>query len=101
VRALVERVGPDSAGDQATQVCGVEQHLRANGVGDLADGGDRVRGEVQAAPDGDQLRLEGPGQLGERVDIHRVGGRVDRGTDAPESVKAGGASLVVSDMPGD
>jgi delta 1-pyrroline-5-carboxylate dehydrogenase len=34
VSSLVERVRPDAAGDHPAQVCSVEQHLCADGVGD-------------------------------------------------------------------
>ena len=48
---------------------GVEEDLGPDLIGDLADFGDRVGEEVQAAADGDDLRAHGMGEVGESFQI--------------------------------
>src|SRR3546814_2968563 len=56
VGALGERIAPGAAGDDAALVRGIEQDLRAHGVGDLPHGGNRTRTEVDAPDRRDELR---------------------------------------------
>jgi hypothetical protein len=67
------------AGDDAALVGGVEQDLGADLIGDLADLGDRVGKQVQAAADGDDLGPHGMGQVAKRCQIKGIAVGVDGG----------------------
>ncbi len=88
VGAVVQRVRPRTAGDQARQMGGVEEHGRADLVGDLADGGDGVVGEVEARPDGDHPRSHPTGECCEFVDVDGVARSVDGSLVDLEAVEA-------------
>ena len=97
----VQRIRPRTAGDHPAQVGGVEEHLRADRVGDLADARDGMREQVQAAADGDERSDGLGGELAQRVDVDRVAVGDDRGGDGGQPVPAGRAGAVVGDVAAD
>ena len=80
---------------------GVEQHIGSDLVGHGADVADRMGKEVEAAADGDELRPNLLGQVGQGLHIDAVTSPVDRcGVDL-EAMEAGRTRLVVGDMTAD
>jgi hypothetical protein len=101
MRALGERLLPGAAGDHARHVGGVVEDARPHRVGDGADLAHRVRREVQAAADGDELRPQAQGVAAQRVEIDGVARGIDRGGTGDEAVEPGGARGVVGDVAAD
>ena len=99
--ALLKRVRPSAAGDQAAEMGGIEQDQGAHLVGDLAHLVDRMRGQVQAAADRDQGRAQLLGLRPQAGELDGVVAGVDREGVDLEPVASGAAGGVVGDMPAD
>ncbi|GAA1861980.1 hypothetical protein GCM10009813_23840 [Brevibacterium marinum] len=76
--ALVERVGPLSAGDHPADVGGVEEQVGADLIGDLADLRDGMLEEVERAAHRDQARLHFASHVRQGVEVTAVGVDADR-----------------------
>ena len=99
--ALLQRLLPAMAGDHARHMGRVEQHQRADLVGNGADLADRMREQVEAAADRDQLRPQAQRILPQPLEIDRVVDRIDRSRMADDAVKPGRARAVMGDMAAD
>ena len=101
MRALLERLRPGFAGHHAREVRSVEQQFGAHAVRDLADRRHRVRKKIQAAADGDELRLHLACEPGERGHVDRVAVGIDRGGYRLQSIEPGRAGRMVRDVAAD
>ena len=101
MRAFRQRVRPGLARNDPALMRGVEQEFRANLVRDGAHLCDGVFIKVQAAADGDQLRLFGPGQPAQAVEVDRIAVALDRCRKAAQPEQPRAAGGVMGDMPAD
>lgn len=89
VRALGQRIGPGTAGDDAALVGGVEKHPCADLVGNGANLRDRMGKQVEAATDGNQFRRDRARQFAQRIEIDGIAVRIDRSVVDVQAVKPG------------
>jgi hypothetical protein len=94
-------VGPDLSGDDPALVGGVEEHLGADLIGNLAHLCHRMGEKVQAAADRDDLRANRMGKVAERSKINGIAVGVDGGGVGGETVEPGATGGVVGDMAAD
>ena len=78
MRALLQRIGPGAAGNNAALVRRVEQHFRVMLIGYGPNIGHRMREQVETAANGDQPWLHLPRQFPQRVKIKGVSVGIDR-----------------------
>ena len=98
---VLERLRPGVAGDHAAEMRGIEQDQGANLVGDGSDLPQRMREEVEAAADRDELRPQRSRLRPQRRDVDRVAVGVNRGGVDLQAVAAGAARQVMGDVAAD
>ena len=99
--ALGKRVRPHATGDHPALMGGVEQEFCVNGIGDFAYFANRMREEIKAATDGDELWSDVSGKLVQLIQINRIAICIDRSGMNLKAIEPGTPSVMVGDMTGD
>ena len=79
----------------------VKHHLCPHFIGNRAHRGDGMFEQVEAAPDGDQLRVLFSGQIAQTIKVDRIAIGRDRGLQAAQPKQTGASWSVMCHMPAD